>query len=191
MRRLPFFLHRLGICPNYIFDYDDYDIPLSNFFYRGMRNRLFFGSNRWDEITYRMIGNAKGCVAASHYLMDFMNGYNSRVTYIPTGVDASVFTPAQNKAGRPFTFLWNGLVWGEPIYQNLLFLFNAFAEAHKNLPSYRIQMIGGGEMWQRIKETAQSAYSFIPVEWHEWVPPQEMPQFIRNAGCRIITRRRE
>ena len=181
-----FFLHRLGICPYFIFDYDDYDIPLSNFFSRGIWNRIFFGSNQWDEITYRLIANAKGCVAASHYLIDFMQKHNQEVAYIPTGVDTDIFTPSTTKPMQPLTFLWNGLVWGEPVYKNVLYLFKAFSLVHKELPSYRIQIIGGGEWWQRMKEKIQSDYAFIPVEWHDWVAPQEMPMLIRNADVGLL-----
>ncbi|MBE7561107.1 hypothetical protein HS125_20025 [bacterium] len=66
----PFTLSRLGR-NSYIYDCDDYDIPLSQFFARGRWNRLFFGSHKWDEITYRLARRALCCVAASHRLVEF------------------------------------------------------------------------------------------------------------------------
>ncbi len=183
----PFFMHRLGFFSDYIFDYDDYDIPLSNFFSRGVWNRLFFGTNQWDQITYHLASRAKGCVCASHELMNVLNPYNQTIQYIPTGVDHNAFTPNKTQMSSDKTvFLWNGLIWGKPILDNLLFLFRAFDIANHEMAPYSLKIIGGGEGWQDAKTIASERFSTIPIEWVEWAKPNEMPDHLRNADVGLL-----
>lgn len=187
----PYFLHRLGRLPRYLFDYDDYDIPLSNFFFRGTLNRIFFGSHRWDEITYRLARNAQGCVAASHELQNLLQENNPRTTYIPTGVDTDFFIPAPiprpDKTSRDEVIvLWNGLVWGEPIVKNLLFLFRAFQRARIKAPHLILRLVGGGAAWNLLKQQAAQEFSPVPIQWCEWVDPREMPALLQQADIGVL-----
>lgn len=183
----PYFLHRLGLARHYVLDYDDYDIPLSNFFFRGYLNRFFFGSNRWDEITFRLARNANGCVAASHELLNLLTPINPNCELVVTGVDATAFTPpVRRKNDGPLTFLWNGLVWGDPILNNLLELFRAFDRVHGKMPPYRIWIVGGGMMWETLQRQAGETYPNLPIEWRGWVDPREMPDFLRRADVGLL-----
>ncbi len=183
----PYFLHRLGFLPKYILDYDDYDIPLSNFFFRGSLNRLFFGTNKWDEITFRLARNACGCVAASHELSHFLHQYNHRVAYIPTGVDDTLFYPQKNNISKEkFTFFWNGLVWGKPIVQNIIMMAKAFELVAQELPQARLLLVGGGAEWDKLKLYIQNNFSSLPIEFKEWVKPEEMPDILRSVDVGLL-----
>lgn len=183
----PYLLHRTGILPNYIFDYDDYDVPLSNFFGRGIHNRVWFGSNRWDEITWRLARGARGCVAASHALMDVLSPHNSNVHYIPTGVDPHRFTPTESKqTSEPLTLLWNGLIWGEPIAANLRYLFRALEWVIHRMPAFRLLIIGGGAQWEATQAHAHRNHPGLPIEWKGWVEPDEMPRYLREADIALL-----
>lgn len=183
----PFLLHRLGFFPNYILDYDDYDVPLSNFFARGVWNRLFFGHHDWGEITNRIARRAAGCVCASHELLDVLRPSNQQLAYIPTGVDTQLFTPREDSAPREETiFLWNGLVWGEPIFNNLILMFKAFDRAHAEMGAYRLRMIGGGGQWERVKKLADTEFARLPIEWQGWADPENMPALLRDADVGLL-----
>lgn len=183
----PYLLHRMGWLKRYIFDYDDYDIPLSNFFFRGALNRIFFGSNRWDEITFRLARNAVGCVAASHELASFLEERNSRVAYVPTGVDSDFFTPPKSREKRDrVVVLWNGLVWGKPIVDNLLLLLRAYRKAVLRAPNLRLLLVGGGAAWQDLKNQAARDFPGLPIEWREWIDPREMPNLLREADVGVL-----
>lgn len=183
----PYLLYRLGWLRNYIFDYDDYDIPLSNFFGRGIWNRLWFGTNRWDEITFQIARGARGCVVASHGLQELLEPVNPNVAYVPTGVDAAAFQPAPEKTGgQPLTFLWNGLVWGPPIVENLRFLFRAYDWVAHQMPEARLLIIGGGAQWQEVRDLAQEQFSHLPIEWVEWVKPENMPRLLQSADVALL-----
>ena len=180
----PFLLHRLGILSRFIFDYDDYDIPLSNFFGRGIWNRLFFGTNRWDEITYRHARRAVGCVASSFRLEEFLRDYNSRVLRIPTGVDSELFCPG-DRSGLKVIYLWNGIIWGEPIYQNVQLILRAFSKVARAVPDARLLIVGEGRLWDRLlADLAQG--DDIPVTTSFSVPPDEMPGVLRQADIGLL-----
>lgn len=183
----PYLLFRLGMVKNYIFDYDDYDVPLSNFFGRGILNRFFFGTNRWDEITWKLARHARGCVAASSTLFDLLKQHNPRVALISTGVDDDRFCPPPaSNAGSKCVFVWNGLVWGKPILDNLIYLFRAFQRALPNLPPSELRIIGGGAAWNEIKQTAAREFQNLPIRWLEWVSPEQMPDQLRQADIALL-----
>lgn len=180
----PFLLHRLGRNP-FIFDYDDYDVELSNLFGRGLWNRLFFGSHQWDVITEMMARRAVCCVAASHELMDFLSPYNERVYYIPTGVDTEAFQPAEEAHSGPVVFLWTGIIWGEPILQSLELLLEAFAEVYRVERNILLRLIGGGNCSDQLQQMLKHKYPGLPVETIDWLDPREMPEQLQkaDAGC--------
>lgn len=183
----PYFLHRMGFLKRYVFDYDDYDIPLSNFFGRGIWNRLFFGSHRWDEITYRLARRAAGCVAASQELFSFLQRYNSQIAYVPTGVDAAFFTPPDRSQRREeVSALWNGLVWGTPIVENLLLLFRAYRKARIQASNLVLRVVGGGASWPDLKDRTAREFPDLPIEWREWIDPREMPKLLHEVDIGVL-----
>lgn len=181
----PFLLHRLGR-NSYIFDYDDYDVELSNFFAKGRWNRLLFGSHRWDVITERMARRALCCVAASHELMDYLGAFHDKVYYIPTGVDTDAFQPKSYGAHlAPVVFLWTGIVWGEPILRSVRLLLDCLrAVCHQRL-EVELRIIGGGDRYQDLRVTVREDYPDLPVQLFDWLDPKEMPEQLRQAdvGC--------
>ncbi len=183
----PYLLYRLGLLKRYILDYDDYDIPLSNFFFRGVLNRLFFGTHKWDEITYRIARNACGCVASSRELCTILKKENPHTAYIPTGVDISMFSPADARSeGDEIKVLWNGLIWGEPIVKNLLMLVKAFQKAALRAPRLRLHIVGGGASWDSCKQQISDKYPDAPVCWRDWVDPLEMPQLLQTMDIGVL-----
>lgn len=183
----PFILHRLGLFKEYIFDYDDYDIPLSNFFGRGIWNRIFFGSHRWDDITRRIAGNARGCVCASHALLDLLQPWNTQLAYVPTGVDDRLFHPPDFRTNTGvITFFWNGLVWGEPILKNLTLMLRAYSYAFPEIPKTRLLIAGGGASWKQLEALIEREFSQLPIELRSWVDPQKMPELLRSVDVGLL-----
>jgi glycosyltransferase involved in cell wall biosynthesis len=183
----PYLLSRFAGA-RYILDYDDYDIPLSNFFVKGRWNRLCFGSNKWDEITYRMARRAAGCVASSHALEEFLSEYNGNVVRIETGVDTENYYPARDKKpeDEPLTFFWNGLVWGEEIVKCVELAMDCFAKVHTTYPNTRLLIVGGGFQWQRVIDEAKAKYANVPIVFRGWMPPEAMPAVLREADVGLL-----
>jgi glycosyltransferase involved in cell wall biosynthesis len=171
----------------YIFDYDDYDVPLSNFFARGRYNRLFFGSNRYDEITYRLARKALCCIASSHFLVDFLRACNPNVHLVETGVDTTLFHPPENDSLRDrFRYFWNGIIWGEPIWKNVEFVLEAFRRVHEKHPEPELLFAVGGLLLDRFKEFVRKEYGDLPVRILDWVPPSAMPMILRSVRVGLL-----
>jgi glycosyltransferase involved in cell wall biosynthesis len=183
----PYLVSRLAGA-RYVLDYDDYDVPLSNFFHRGLWNRLFFGSHDWGRITERLAQSAVGCVVSSHFLEGYLQPFNSKVERVETGVDITKFHPPEHQRpeGMPVTFLWNGLVWGEDIFRGVVMAIEAFDKIHGQLPNSRLLIVGGGNEWERLVKIVQERYSRLPVELAGWLPSGAMPALLREADIGLL-----
>lgn len=183
----PYLLHRI-LRRKYVLDYDDYDVPLSNFFNRGRWNRLLFGSHKWDAITEKVARNAIGTVVSSHALEEYMAPLNSRVARIETGVDAHDFRPPREErpADAPLTFLWNGIVWGDEIFRCVVMAIQAFELVSREFPHSRLLIVGGGFQWQRLIDFSKQHYDHVPLIFQGWYPPQAMPSVLRETDIGIL-----
>lgn len=172
----------------YILDYDDYDVPLSNFFGRGRWNRLFFGSADWGRITEKLARRALGCVASSHWLETYLSPFNPKVARVETGVDTGEFHPPREEhpENLPVTFLWNGIVWGDEIYRSVLLAIEAFEKVHAQFPNARLLIVGGGFHWQRLIDHAKEHFDHVPIVFRGWFPPEAMPAVLREADIGIL-----
>lgn len=182
----PFVLHRLRLNP-YVFDYDDYDVELSNFFARGIYNRICFGDNRWDGITWKLAREARACVASSRVLYDLLKAHNPHTYHIATGVDAEHFTLRDfDRPSEDVVFLWTGLVWGDEVYGFVMLILDAFAEVLKVCPNARLRFVGGGQRIDDLKADIARRDYRDRVEVKDWVEPREMPAMLREADVGLL-----
>ncbi len=182
----PYMMHRLHLNP-YVFDYDDYDVELSNFFARGIYNRLWFGDNRWDGITWKLAKDARACVTSSRVLSELLQQYNPQTYYIPTGVDAEHFTLRDlNKPSGEPVFLWTGLVWGDEVYSFVMMILDAFEEVLKVCPRARLRFVGGGQRIGDLREEIARRPLRDRTEIRDWVEPQKMPEMLRDADVGLL-----
>jgi len=172
----------------YVLDYDDYDVPLSNFFVRGRWNRLFFGSSQWDKMTEILARRAVGCVVSSHGLEDYLKPYNDRIVRVETGVDIDSFhpTPARDSRDGPLTFFWNGLVWGDEIVRCVKLAMECFSKVHADHPNTRLLVVGGGFQWQRVLDEAKKNHPTAPIVFRGWMPPAAMPAVLREVDVGLL-----
>lgn len=165
----------------YIFDYDDYDVGLGVFFGRAYLNRIFFGGTTDEEITRNTAKNAAACIAASHLLVDYLKQYNSKVFYIPTGVDTKLFCVSNRIQNNSIKFVWTGVIWGQEIYDNVVFVLDCFAQVYQRHKGIELQIIGAGQRMPEIKKIIQEQYNYIPVKVINWVPYHRMPEYLNNV----------
>ncbi len=183
---MPYLCYRLKNQP-YIFDYDDYDIPLPCIFNRPSLNQFFFKTSNYETMTEMVAKNAVACVASSHFLVDYLSKFNSRVAYIPTGVESDKFTPAVNKHPHDkLIFIWTGVVWGEPIFENVRFMFDCFAELTKKYSHLELRLVAGGRWLPQVEELIKTQYAGQPIRLCPWVEHQKMPDFLRDADIGLL-----
>jgi glycosyltransferase involved in cell wall biosynthesis len=180
----------------FILDYDDYEIgtdshgsPLFCGFNHASLNRLFYGASTDRAITESIAEKALCCVASSHNLTEFLSGFNDRVFRVPTGVDTSIFRPSVSsdvQMDRPFTFLWTGLVWGQTIVDNLIFLLHALKRVLVNCPAARLRIIGGGDRMAAVKSFAAEQLPVDSVDFSSWVNPETMPGELQKVDVGLL-----
>lgn len=175
----------------FLFDYDDYDVPLSNFFARGRWNRLFFGSKDWEQITLNLAKRAEGCIVSSHALEEYLGPHNANIVRVETGTDvASFYPPREGRddrgATKPLTFLWNGIVWGEEIVKCVNLAIESFAKVHSYYPNTRLLIVGGGFQWQRVVDETLANHPDVPITFRGWMPPEAMPSILREADVGLL-----
>jgi glycosyltransferase involved in cell wall biosynthesis len=185
---LPFLLSRLGF-NKFIFDYDDYDVDLNVTFNSMKLRRLFFGTEDHEILTRRLATRALGCVAASRNLYQYIQRFNPRVEYISTGVKPELFQAVdRSNRSSPVRFLWNGIVWGDEIYQGIIRAFNGLRAVVKAGLQARLEIVGTGQMWDAMVTTLQNDYHDIKefVDITGWVEPDQMPEILANADIGLL-----
>ena len=181
----PYLLNRLLKIP-YVLDYDDWDEGIEALFNRPWINGLFFGHSRYREIFLDVARNARKIVVSSHFLLDICKPLNDNVVLIPTGVDTERFTPMDPPPKELTRFIWTGVVWGNKMMDNILFMLRCYSHVHREIPATELIMVGGGQLWDEVRRVVQEQYPGQNIEVRDWIPPDEMPRFLAEADIGLL-----
>ncbi len=183
-------LHRFGV--PYVLDYDDwevghdpYGVPLFCGFKHPRLNREVFGSCDPEMILARVARAARFVVCASRFLVDRLGEFADRLAYIPTGVDTSRFTPVR-LPHEGTVVLWNGVVWGEMIRDNVMILLRAFQTLAPEFPEARVCIVGEGPYLHEVRRAARDLGIDGRVRWAGWRHPDEMPGELARADVGVM-----
>ena len=183
---VPYLLSRLGAVP-YVLDYDDWDDGIECLFKRGWLNRFFFGHELYPDILRSVASRARACVVSSRYLKERLSEYNRRVWMIPTGVDTEIFTPAPRRPGAgKVVFAWTGVVWGEIMLENLLFMLECFRMTARRVRGVALRIVGGGQLMPDVKEIVSRDYGDLDIRIGEWVDHARMPEFLSRVDVGLL-----
>lgn len=181
----PFLLARLGL-NRYILDYDDWDHGIHCLFKRPWLNRLFWGRGEYVDILKEVVGRAMCCVVSSEFLVERLSGYNRNIFLIPTGVDVNRFRGAVRPRHERAVFGWNGVVWGEIMYENMAFMLECFSAVAERHPNVALKMVGAGQFMWRVKELIAERYSGLDIELGDWISFSEMPSFLSSIDVGLL-----
>jgi len=195
---IPFLLSRLGR-NRYILDCDDWDAQYGTLYKSRELNRFFFdiparsdsygniAPEDYNKVLMKYAGEALGCVVSSHSLLDIMSKVNDRTFYVPTGVDDEKFNNnSTKKDGNTITFSWTGIVWGEVIFDNMLFLLHCFSALRSKYPNIRLKILGGGQYMGRVKQVVESVYNNDGIEVLGTIKADEVPQFLSGIDIGVV-----
>ncbi|MFB3896408.1 MAG: glycosyltransferase family 4 protein [bacterium] len=182
----PYLLYRWFNQP-YILDYDDWDFDRSPFFNRPWLNDLVFKHQANLEVSHQLVRDAKAVIVSSHHLKEYIEKLNPKTYLVETGVDIVRFSRKTEIAKDiPATFVWCGDVWGEIIYQNVLFLLECFAEVNQRNPAAIFKLAGTGEMMPRVKEIVQTRFSRYNIKIFDWIDPDKIPEFLAESNIGLL-----
>lgn len=158
-----------------VFDCDDWNIREDPKYYLGI-----FPSSGMEFFTRRMAGYANVCIAASTFLKEYLSKFNKKVYYLPTGVDTELFRPTLNhKDNNPrITLCWIGTIYHEDMYQNVMFIieaFNALARRHNNI---FLNIAGEGRYLSNIRAYLVNSPWSQRITIDGWVHPDQISAYL-------------
>jgi glycosyltransferase involved in cell wall biosynthesis len=173
-----------------ILDYDDYEYEQS-----------------WlSRPLLRLIaGNAIFCVAASHYLQEFLSKFNRKVYYIPTGVDTAVFHPrlhptlspnlskakiTGSEGRKPLVFGWLGIIVDRPALDNVLMILDAFSTLEKKGLDFRLEIVGGGDYMEEVARRIAGGGS-KKIFFLGRLPPEKIPSYLDKVDVGLFALARD
>ncbi|OGL50270.1 MAG: hypothetical protein A3H37_00765 [Candidatus Schekmanbacteria bacterium RIFCSPLOWO2_02_FULL_38_14] len=181
----PFLLSRLT-GTKFILDYDDWDIDRSPLFERKILNNIFFKGHDSETVTRNFAQKASACIAASRHLQEYLSQYNNNVFYLPTGVNTERFKRISHNSTNSVNFIWTGLIWGEVIYNNIVFILDCFSVLSKEYKNVSLKIVADGEWYSKVKEVVKKTYSECKIDLLDWIPPDRMPEVLSTVDIGLL-----
>ncbi len=176
----PLLASLLGRSNKVIFDCDDWNIREDPRYY------WVFPSSKMEYLTRKTAGYSAACVAASHYLKDYLGSFNRKVEYIPTGVDTDFFTPAKNKEDSKVVFSWTGTVYSSQMRDNIVFLLNCFREVARLKNNVFLWLAGCGKYYQKLKAEFVDFRYRERVNFYDWIDSDKMPEHLADIDIGLL-----
>jgi glycosyltransferase involved in cell wall biosynthesis len=184
-------MHRLFGTP-FVLDYDDWEVgydPYGVPMFCGFRDpritRALFGSGDPERILRRVARQARFVVCASRFLEERLAHMVTRVAYVPTGVDTTRFV-ASSQPHDGLVIVWNGVVWGEMIRDNVLVLIRALPAVLHVRPDAKVRIIGQGDRMVDVHRAVADMGLLPHVEFPGWVDPDDMPGELARADIGVL-----
>jgi len=182
----PLLMATLGL-NRYVLDYDDWDEGIECLFARPWLNALFFGRYRYPDILKVAAERAGACVVSSTYLKDRLAGYKPRIALIPTGVDTKKFEPRPGvRDSDKVIFGWNGVVWGDLILRNAVFMLDCFKKVALKNKQVALRIAGGGQLMPAFRKIVSTACGGLDIEICDWMPHERMPGFLSGIDIGLL-----
>lgn len=165
----------------FIFDCDDWNIRENPVYYFG-----FFPSSKMEYFTRKIARYASTCIAASGFLKDYLQKFNHRVYYIPTGVDAEVFRPNGYSDNSRITFSWTGTVYHEEMLENVRFVLDCFSILAEKYNNIFLNIAGEGRFFKEINGYVANLKRKDRVILNSWISPDEIPRYLSDIDIGLL-----
>lgn len=154
-----------------VLDIDDWDMG-----YNPFKRLSYIHSLKGKYLTKKIAKLSCGCVASSNYLQNYLLRYNKNTSYIPTGVDTTLFSPVEKDSNtKNIVFCWTGTMFREDNIENLLFTIDCFWRLNKKYSNIQLQIIGTGPRMRNITEITKLKYPYANIKLLGWINPKEIP----------------
>ncbi len=161
----------------YVFDMDDWEARQDTGYHFHLIPR-----SKADYMTRIFARGSLFCLAASHYLKNYLSRSHKKVYYVPSGVDTRLFTPSRGTKNRgKIIFSWHGMINRRETVDNLEFLIECFDVIHKKHPAAELWIKGGGILADRLKEKLNAAVTYFP-----WSVMQTIPHHLDSIDIGIV-----
>lgn len=164
-----------------VLDLDDWEMRENPRYYLG-----FYPSSKAHYLTRQIAQRSIFCIAGSQFLQDFLSRFNSKVYYIPTGVDARLFRPAADKQDKnKVVFSWVGTLHRQEYIDNINLALECFAALRKRYDHIFFEIAGDGiYRGGLVRMVEEKGDSHIILKG--WIPPQEVPAYLNTVHAGLL-----
>ncbi|MFH1508444.1 MAG: glycosyltransferase [Candidatus Omnitrophota bacterium] len=164
-----------------IFDMDDWDMRENPVYFLG-----FYPSSKAEYLTRIIAKRSVFCVAASHYIFDYLKQFNNRVYLIPTGVDSDIFNIVSKNRESEIVFSWIGTIYHKEIYEDVLNAIECFEMAANHYSNIRLELAGEGQFYNYLREIVNKKNISKKIIFHDWIHPDAMPDFLSRVDIGLL-----
>lgn len=123
-----------------ILDLDDWEMREHPKYYFG-----FYPTSKAHYLTGRIAKKSIFCIAASHFLEEFLSQFNAKVYYLPSGVDTQVFKPNNSVLNQErIVFAWIGTLHKREYIENLKLAVDCFRLLRAKYKHIYFEILGDG-----------------------------------------------
>ena len=194
---VPLLLSKIGR-NRYILDCDDWDAKYCSLYKNKLLNKIFFGrdinldkfgnviESDYEIILKETASKAAACIVSSHALKESLSKYSEKVYYVPTGVDENKFRKKETKKNNKVRFCWLGIVWGDVIFDNIVFLLHCFSQVKRSNKDIELKIVGSGQYMHRVSELINLIYKNDDIEVIDWIDPAKIPDFLSSVDVGLL-----
>ncbi len=166
----------------FVFDCDDWNIRENSTHYFGC-----FPSSKMEFLTRKIASYADMCITASLFLKDYLEKFNDRVYYIPTGVDTEFFRPKNNhRDNSKVIFSWIGTMYHKEMYDNIKFILDCFLRLADKYDNIFMNIAGEGKYFIEINTYIAKFKHRDRIKINNWIPPDEIPDYLSNIDIGLL-----
>ncbi len=167
----------------FIFDCDDWNIRENPVYHFG-----FFPNSKMEFLTRKIARYADLCIAASLFLKNYLDGFNDKVYYIPTGVDTELFKPKNSyyKDDSKITFSWIGTMYHKEMRENVKFILDCFSALADKYNNIFMSIAGEGKYFKEINAYIDGFKCKDRIEIDNWIQPDEIPDYLSHIDIGLL-----
>jgi glycosyltransferase involved in cell wall biosynthesis len=146
-----------------------------------------YPSSKAHYFTEKLARNSIFCIAASRFLEEFLSAFNSKVYYIPSGVDADLFRPAlNNKDNKKVAFSWIGTFHKQEYIENIKFALDCFSILRRKYHNIYFDIVGDGIYRDTLKEVV-NRFGDKNILLKGWIAPDAIPEYLNNIQIGLLS----
>jgi len=165
---------------SYVFDMDDWEFREDIGYYFKI-----FPKSKAEYLTRIFSCHSKFCIAASHYLKEYLSQFNKKVYFIPTGVDTTRFKPKNFYKNENVVFSWHGLISRKEVVNYLKFIIECFLIVNKEIKNTQLWIKGTGTFIKDFLNIFKK-YKNENIKYFAWSHPDDIPFYLDKVDIGLF-----
>lgn len=158
-----------------VLDLDDWEMRENPKYYLGL-----YPSSKAHYLTRQIARRSIFCIAASRFLEEFLLAFNSKVYYLPSGVDTELFKPRLNNAGgENIVFSWIGTFHKEEYIENIKFALDCFIKLRSKYNHIYFEIVGDGIYKNSLAQAVNESRD-PNIHMKRWIAPDTIPDYLAD-----------